>query len=397
LNRTASGYADTPQDTPAPQSAPDAQGADPAAARPAAPARRRGGAGGLRAQAARHANLLGPIGALVVMFGLFSALAPTSFPTPDNLWNIASQVSVIGVLGAGLTFVLLLGQIDLGVAAVSVMAGIIASVVFGGLALKLPFGGSVDFAKGSQWTAIILAIAVSVALGALAGVLTKRLGIPSFIGTLGVLQVAQGLAYYWSQGKTLYNLPPLSVTLGGGFAGPVPYIVITAAVILLAGHLVLSRTRFGRYVYMTGANPKAAELAGVPVRRITLYVFIISGGLAALAGLLNIGRLGSAQATSGDDLLLPAIAAVVLGGTSLFGGVGSMKNTVVGVLLYGVLNNGLDQLNMDVYLKPFASGAFLLMAITFNLMALRVASRAQMRASVDEAAAQSAPAPATAA
>jgi ribose transport system permease protein len=348
----------------------------------------------IRAWAERNANLLGPAGALAIMFTLFASLAGPTFLNTDNLWNILSQVCVIGVLATGLTFVLLLGQIDLSVANVAVLTGIVASVIFAGQPFKLPFLGATRPGTGSQIVAIGIAFAIALLLGLLSGVLTKRLGIPSFIGTLGVLQVAEGLAFYWSQGKNIYQTPPIAQRLGGDFVGPVPIIVISAAAVLLLGHLLLSRTRFGRYIYMTGANPKAAELSGVPVRRITVYVFVIAAGLAAFAGLLSIGRLGSAQADAGDELLLPSIAAVVLGGTSLFGGVGSMKNTVIGVLLYGVLNNGLDQLNLDVYLKPFARGVFLLLAIAFNILALRIAKRAQLRTSVDQAESGTAPQPA---
>lgn len=337
----------------------------------------------VRNWAERNATILGPFAALVIMAIAFALLAP-SFATSGNLWNVLSQVSVLGVLAAGLTFVLLLGQIDLAVANIAVMTGVVVAVVYAGMPLTLPIVGGLTFGTGNTLVAVIVALIFAVALGLLAGWLTARLGIPSFIGTLGILQVAQGLAFYWSGGNNIYELPPLATTLGGGFTGVVPNIVISAVVILLICHFILSRTRFGRYVYMIGANRKAAELSGVPVKRVTISVFVLSAVLAAFAGVLSVGRLGSAQANAGDELLLPAIAAVVLGGTSLFGGVGSMLNTAVGLLLYGVLNNGLDQLQMDVYLKPFARGAFLLLAIAFNIVALRVASRANLQQAIDE-------------
>jgi ribose/xylose/arabinose/galactoside ABC-type transport system permease subunit len=198
-----------------------------------------------------------------------------------------------------------------------------------------------------------------------------------------VLEMAQGLAFYWSQGKNIYDVPPASKTLGDSFLGPVPVIVIVAVVTLVMGHILLTWTRFGRYIYMCGANPRAAELSGIPIRRVTVTVFVIAGALFGFAGVIAVGRLGSAQATGGGDMLLPAIAAVVLGGTSLFGGIGSMKHTAVGLLLYGVLNNGLDQLDISIYLKPFARGAFLILAIAFNIAALRVASRARSRTSAE--------------
>lgn len=342
-------------------------------------------AGHLRELLERNATFLGPLAALSVLVLLFGGLAPDTFLSTDNLTNVLSQVSVLAIMAAGMTLVLLLGHIDLSVAAVAVLSGVVSAVVFSGLPLDLPVGGALQVAAGSQWPAVAMAMAVSVLFGLLSGLLTARLGIPSFIVTLGVLEMAQGLAFYWSQGTNIYDVTPLSRRLGDSFLGPVPVIVIVAVVTLLAGHLLLTYTRFGRYVYMCGSNSRAAELAGIPVRRVTVTVFVIAAALFGFAGIVAVGRLGSAQATAGGDLLLPAIAAVVLGGTSLFGGIGGMKHTAVGLLLYGVLNNGLDQLDISIYLKPFARGGFLLLAIAFNIAALRMASNARRRATEEDA------------
>jgi ribose transport system permease protein len=331
----------------------------------------------------RHATILGPGVALVLMLGLFALLAPTTFLSTANVRNVLSQVAVLGVMAAGLTFVLLLAHIDLAVANVAVLSGVTASVMYVGRGITLPFIGRVTVGEKNQVIAIIIALALATLLGLLAGFLT-RFGLPSFIATLGILELSLGLAFFWSNGEIIYELPPLAESLGGGFWGPVPQIVIATAIILLACHFVLKRTRFGRYVYMTGANREAAELSGVPTRRVIVQVFMLSGFLSGVAGLLLVGRLGSAQANAGPEFLLPAIAAVVLGGTSLFGGVGGIGHTVIGLLLYGVLNNGLDQLQINVYLKPFARGAFLLIAIVFNLAALRIARRATLKAALIE-------------
>jgi ribose transport system permease protein len=336
----------------------------------------------LRSMIERNITFLGPLATLIILTALFAILAPGTFLSSGNIVNVMSQVSVLAILAAGLTFVLLLGQIDLSVAAVAVLAGMVSAIVYSGLPITFPFLGPVTFGGGNQWIAILLAGVIACLVGLLSGILTAKFGIPSFIGTLGVLEMARGLAFYWSDGQNIYEIAPLSNTLGSSFIGPIPVIVIVAAVTLLVGHFVLTWTRFGRYVYMVGANPKAAQLSGVPVRRVTIMVFVISGALAGFAGIVLMGRVGSAQATSGDNLLLPAIAAVVLGGTSLFGGVGSMKHTAVGLLLYGVLNNGLDQIDVNIYLKPFARGAFLLAAIALNIAALRMANRARTRSDV---------------
>lgn len=335
----------------------------------------------LRGALERNVTFLGPLIALIILVIMFSILAPSTFLTSSNWTNILSQVSVLAVMAAGLTMVLLLGQIDLSVAAVAVMAGVVSAVVYAGLPLTLPIVGALEVEPGNQWLGLTLALVMATAFGLLSGSLTARLGIPSFIATLGVLEMAQGLAFYWSQGQNIYDIMPISSRLGDSFVGPVPVIVIVAIVTLLLGHVLLTWTRFGRYIYMCGANERAAELSGIPVRRVTITVFAIAGCLFGFAGILAVGRLGSAQATAGGDMLLPAIAAVVLGGTSLFGGIGSMKHTAVGLLLYGVLNNGLDQLDISIYLKPFARGVFLLAAITLNIAALRIARNAQSRGS----------------
>ena len=325
----------------------------------------------------RNATLVAPAVALVGLSALFAVLAPDTFLTPGNIRNILSQTSVLAFLATGVTFILLVGEIDLSVANVAVLSGVVSALMFSGIPLRIPLVGSLSIGTNSEAISIAVALVLSVGLGLLGGTLVARLGVPSFIATLGVMMLADGLSYYWSQSRIIYDLMPMSTSLGGTSWGPFPAIVLSAATVLVIAHLVLSRTRFGRYVYMTGANRAAAELAGVSTRRVLLQVFVVSALLSSIGGIINVGRLGSAEARTGSELLLPAIAAVVLGGTSVFGGVGGIGNTTLGLLVYGVLNNGLDQVQMDIYLKPFARGAFLLTAIVFNIAALRIASRSR--------------------
>jgi ribose transport system permease protein len=328
---------------------------------------------------ARNATLVAPSVALILLCVVFAMLAPETFLTPGNIRNILSQTSVLAFLATGVTFILLVGEIDLSVANVAVVSGVLSALMFSGIGITIPLVGRLNIGSGSEPISIMAALALGVTLGLVGGTLVSRLGVPSFIATLGVMMLADGLSYYWSQGRIIYDLMPAATALGGTSWGPFPAIVLSAATAIVIAHLVLSRTRFGRYVYMTGANRAAAELAGVSTRRVLLQVFIVSAFLAAIGGIVNTGRLGSAEARTGSELLLPAIAAVVLGGTSVFGGVGGMTNTTLGLLVYGVLNNGLDQVQMDIYLKPFARGAFLLLAIVFNIAALRIASRSRAR------------------
>lgn len=325
----------------------------------------------------RNAPIVAPTVALVALTALFAALAPDTFLTSGNIRNILSQTSVLAFLATGVTFILLVGEIDLGVANVAVLSGVLSALMFSGVPITVPFLGAVSIGANNEPISFVAALLLGGAFGLLGGALVARLGVPSFIATLGIMMLADGLSYFWSQGRIIYDLMPVATSLGAAYWGPIPAIVVSAATVLLLAHLVLSRTRFGRYVYMTGANRVAAELAGVSTRRVLVQVFVVSAVLAAIGGIINVGRLGSAEARTGSELLLPAIAAVVLGGTSVFGGVGGIVNTTVGLLLYGVLNNGLDQVQMDIYLKPFARGAFLLLAIVFNIAALRIASRSR--------------------
>lgn len=325
----------------------------------------------------RNATLVAPAVALVGLSALFAILAPDTFLTPGNIRNILSQTSVLAFLATGVTFILLVGEIDLSVANVAVLSGVLSSLMFSGIPIMIPLVGSFNIGANNEAVSIAVALILGGALGLLGGALVARLGVPSFIATLGVMMLADGLSFYWSQSRIIYDLMPASTSFGGSSWGPIPAIVVSAAAVLLIAHLVLSRTRFGRYVYMTGANRAAAELAGVSTRRVLLQVFVVCAVLSSIGGIINVGRLGSAEARTGSELLLPAIAAVVLGGTSVFGGVGGIANTTIGLLLYGVLNNGLDQVQMDIYLKPFARGAFLLTAIVFNILALQIASRSR--------------------
>jgi ribose transport system permease protein len=325
---------------------------------------------------AARARILGPLFALVVLLVVFTAMAPTTFLTGANLTNLLTQVSVLAVMAVGLTMVLLLGEIDLSVANLSSFAGVACATFFSGNAFGLFLFGEGKLAPGIEWIAIFGPVALGMLMGWVSSLMINKAGIPSFVATLAVFEIASGWALYWSQGNTLYDIPGAVKWMGSGSLGPIPVIALVAAVILLVAHLVLQRTKFGRSIYMVGANRRAAELSGVPVQKVMRNVFVLSGGLAAFAGVLNVGRLGSAQAELGNDLLLPAIAAVVLGGTSLFGGVGGMGYTVIGLLIYGVLDNGLDQLDIDIFLKPFIRGVFLILALLLNVLAMRIARRA---------------------
>jgi ribose transport system permease protein len=309
----------------------------------------------------RRARNLAPFVTLVLMLLFFTATTD-SFLNFINLRNILAQVATLALVSTGVTFVLLCGEIDLSIAAVAMMTGVVSSVLFGIASLPqlLAVGGG------------LLAAAL---LGLVNAVTTTRIGLPSFVATLASMQIASGLAQYITRGNILYGIPPSLKFLGGGYIGArepwrFPVVVLAGAGALAVAHAVLRYTRFGRLVYMTGSNREAARLSGIDTRRIVGACLVICSACAGAAGMLNTGRLGSAQSYGLDDMLLDSVAAVVLGGTSLFGGEGGIKNTVMGLLILGVLNNGLNQLQLDIFVRLWLRGVILLVALVVNVYAL---------------------------
>jgi ribose transport system permease protein len=309
---------------------------------------------------------IAPFVTLIVLVGFFSA-ASDSFATYGNLQNILTQVSVTGIIAVGLTFVILCAEIDLSVASIANATGIVVAY----FTLQDP---SVTIANLPLpgWAAILIALASCGALGAVNAFGLTVIGIPSFIMTLAMLQIGAGICALLVRGQIAYAVPPLILTLGSRSIGPVPWIVIVTAMFLLVGHLVLTYTRFGRYVYMTGGNREAAEYSGVNVRAILSAVMIISAVCSGVAGMLGVAYFGSAQQNEFDTYLLDSISAVVVGGTSLFGGEGGIGNTIIGLFVLGVLNNGLDHINIDSFLKILIRGLILLIALVINVYAQRM-------------------------
>ncbi len=312
---------------------------------------------------------IAPFATLLVLVILFS-LSSSSFATLDNLANILQQISVTGIIAAGLTFVILCAEIDLGVASVANVAGILVAW----LTMQDPSVHIANFPMAGP-IAILLAILLAGGLGLVTAFGLTIIGIPSFIMTLAMLQIGSGIGAMLVRGQIAYNVPDLVGVLGNGSIGPIPWIIIVAAVILLAAHITLTYTRFGRYVYMVGGNREAAEYSGINVRLILASVMVISAVCSGIAGMLGVAHFGSAQQDEFDTYLLDSISAVVVGGTSLFGGQGGIGNTIVGLLVLGVLNNGLDHVRIDSFLKILIRGIILLLALIINVYAQRVRSR----------------------
>jgi len=298
---------------------------------------------------------------------LFFSIASPSFVTLDNAANIMAQVSLTAIIAVGLTFVILTGEIDLSVAAVANAIGIVAAFF-----TLQPDYANIQNVPMPGLVAVIFALAACLALGMITAFGVTRIGIPSFIMTLAMMQIAAGVSAMLVRGQIAYNFPAVVQFLGSGKFMGLRWLTVVALFVLLVAHLVLTYTRFGRYVYMTGGNRDAAEYSGVNVKFIIGSVMVISAMLSGMAGMLGVAYFGSAQQNQFDTFLLDAIAAVVVGGTSLFGGRGGIGNTIVGLLVLGVLNNGLDHVNIDSFLKILIRGLILLIALIINVYAQKM-------------------------
>ena len=294
------------------------------------------------------------LGLLVLCLGLW--IATPYFATTANLANVAEQSAIIGVIAIGMTCVILTGGIDLSVGSLVALAGVVL-----GSALQ----------RGMPVTvAVALGMLAGLGAGTINGVMITRGKLPPFIATLGMMSVARGAALMISDGRPISGFPdPLRVLATGRPLG-VPAPVLLMLALYAVAYLMLTRTVFGRYLYAIGGNEEATALAGVDVRRYKTITYAISGLSAALCAMLLVARLDSAQPIAGMGYELDAIAAVVIGGTSLLGGSGSVIGTLIGALIMSVLRNGLNLLGVSSYLQQVAIGVVIIAAVLID-MALR--------------------------
>ena len=302
---------------------------------------------------------------LVALIVVFAVLQP-NFLHPLNLMNVLRQVSISGLIAIGMTFVILTAGIDLSVGSLVALCGLVAAYVAkGGLESRFAVGQAAESGNPVIF-ALLAAIAVGLAAGAVQGLAITRLRVPPFVVTLGGLTAWRGAALLLSGGGPISGFTPEYTWWGQGrIEGvPVPVIIFLAAAVL--AHVVLRHSRFGLHVYAVGGNTAASNLNGVNTRRVILLVYVIVGFTCGLASFLLSARLNSAEAVAGMGLELDVIAAVVIGGTSLFGGVGGVVGTVVGALLIGVLRNGLVLLNISPFIQQIVIGLILVAAVAFD-------------------------------
>ncbi|UCE01180.1 MAG: ribose ABC transporter permease [Chloroflexota bacterium] len=303
------------------------------------------------AEAIRSLSVLGILLLICIVFTLGSS----EFLTASNLINVALQTSIIAIVAIGMTFVIFTAGIDLSVGSLMALSGAVAA----GLAVRQGM---------DTYFAISLAVGVGLILGAINGLMIIKGGIPPFVATLSMLAVARGLTLVYTQGRPIAGLDERFIYWGTGQIFGIPLPVIMMAVIAVVAHIITRYTPFGLHVYATGGNEETTRLAGISPDRIKLAVYMISGILAALGGVLLTARLWSAQPNAATGWELDAIAAPVLGGTSLFGGVGSISGTVIGAFIIGVLSNGLNLMGVPSYYQQVIKGLVFILAVTVDLL-----------------------------
>jgi ribose transport system permease protein len=308
----------------------------------------------------------------LILLGLvvaFSVLRFDQFATSTNLRNVAIDASVLLVLAVGTTFVIITAGIDLSVGSVLVFSGVVGAK-------------AMESAGGDGWGVVLLGLVVCVACGAawgvLNGVLIARARIPALIVTLGTLGMALGFAQLITGGVDVRTVPTTMIdNIGIGEVAGIPVLVIVAGVVAILAGIGLTATRFGRYTYAIGSNPEAARRAGIGVDRHLVKVYALAGLLAGLAGFLNLARFSTTTIGGHSTDNLQAIAAVVLGGTSLFGGLGTMLGTVVGVFIPAVLQNGFVIVGVQPFWQQVAVGAVLILAVYLDQLRRRAQDRQQ--------------------
>lgn len=297
--------------------------------------------------------------ALVLLCGIFAVLTPYFF-TVSNLANVARQVSFIALIAWGQTLVILSAGIDLSVGAGIALVSVLSAMGFGeGITLGVLYG-----------------VGAGLAVGLTNGLLIGTTRLAPFIVTLGMLSIAKGLALTISGGVPIFlnqtNSPFFWV--GQGYLGPIPAPVLFSASGLVITWVILNRTRFGTYVYAIGGNEEAAVLAGISVKLVKTAIYALTGLFTGIAGVLLTARVVSGQPLLGDGYELQTIAAVVIGGTSLFGGKGGLVGTVFGILLIGVLQNGLNLIGVSTFIQQIVIGAAIILAVLLSIVRTRAAS-----------------------
>ncbi len=299
----------------------------------------------------QNIGILIGLAALMAIVSLFSE----SFFTASNMWNILRQISTNALLAFGMTFVILIGGIDLSAGPLLAFSGVFAAYVMGNLGWPI-------------WAAIAGSIILCSMVGMLNGVIVTKTGIAPFVVTLSVQQIFRGFAMLLANGAPIRIRDQGFINIGTTYIGPVAFPVIYMIIIMALCYVVLNKTQFGRHIYALGGNKTAARFAGIRTQRIEVMVYALSGFLAGIAGIVLAARMTAGVPATGDGYECDAIAAVVLGGASFTGGIGTIGGTLIGAIIIGVLNNGLNMLNVSSFWQYVAKGVVILLAVMVDVL-----------------------------
>lgn len=283
------------------------------------------------------------------------------FLTKDNMFIVLRQISINGILAIGMTFVIITAGVDLSVGSVLALAGIVAAR-FATMNDTMSIGNT-------DWTLVVpvlVAIFIGLCCGFINGYVLAKYRLQPFIVTMGMLSAARGLTLLTTDGNPVSQLNDTFRWLGNGYISGIPVPVVIFLILMIIAWFVLNKMIFGRYVYAVGGNAKSARTSGINVLAVKVAVYSLCGALAAIAGLILTARTGSAQTNAGLSYELDAIAAVVIGGTSMAGGIGTLRGTLFGVLIIGVMNNGLDLLGVQSYYQQIIKGALIVFAVMLD-------------------------------
>lgn len=302
------------------------------------------------------------IGVLIAFIVALAVMTEGNSIQPINLINIVRQVSAIGIIAVGMTFVIITLGIDLSVGSILALSAVVSTSLAQNMSESMKFAG-LDLP-------VIVAVLGGLAIGALAGltngILIAKFRLAPFIATLGMMSIARGLAYIYSNGRPISNLKDDFNYIGQEYIFGVPIPVLLFLGVALVAHIILGYTKFGRYVYAIGGNEIAARVSGIRIPRVTIYIYTLIGLLSGLAGVVLAGRIGSGNPDLGTGIELDAITATIIGGTSFKGGIGTIWGTIVGALLIGIINNGLDLLNVSPFMQMVVKGAIIIVAIIID-------------------------------
>ena len=309
---------------------------------------------------ALRANL-GILSVLVLLIVLLSFLSPV-FLKYDNIISVLRQVSINMYLALGMTLIIITGGIDLSVGAIVAMCGTltVGFIVTNGLPI---------------WLAIVIGLALGTLCGFLSGLTIATLKLPAFIVTMSMMNIAKGIGYVYSGGRSTRLVDDAFNALGTGYLSFIPLPVLYMLILLVVFSVILNKTKFGTYIYAIGGNRESARLSGVPIKKVEIAVYTISGALSAFAGLVLCSRMYSGQPSVGDGYELDAIAACVLGGVSMSGGVGRISGTVIGVLVIGIISNGLNLMNVSSYWQLILKGLIILCAVIIDMFRNKVKAK----------------------